>query len=227
MEETSTGQQNHCLRGQECDQPISEHSEEDDLFPIASLRRQSKSSSSASFLKVLGVGNVHRNASNASWPCLFICIGESQEESCALIWYFRRLACGSFFLSICRLTTSYNLKKFTSLEGLGHRNSPCEFLRKHFDQIEEVVRLRGIYEDSPARSVDCTFRFTKTMQRPRLYLKPGWLCISATYRTGARFFSYGIFVLRRQKVAERARTVQRAHRQTLIESNREHKLKRF
>ena len=111
MEETSTGQQNHCLRGQECDQPISEHSEEDDLFPIASLQRQSKSSSSASFLKVLGVGNVHRNASNASWPCLFICIGESQEESCALIWYFRRLACGSFFLSICRLTTSYKLKK--------------------------------------------------------------------------------------------------------------------
>lgn len=110
--ETSTGQRNQSLRGQEYNQPISEHSEEDDLFPIASLQRQSKSSSSASFLKVLGVGSVHRNASNASWlvqnsPYLVICIGESQEESCALIWYLRRLAYNSFFLSICRLTTSY------------------------------------------------------------------------------------------------------------------------
>lgn len=116
MEDTSTGQHNQSLRGQEYNQPISEHSEEDDLFPIASLQRQSKSSSSASFLKVLGVGNVHRNASNASWlvqnsPYLVICIGESQEESCALIWYLRRLAYNSFFLSICRLTTSYKSKK--------------------------------------------------------------------------------------------------------------------
>ena len=62
------------------------------------------------------------------------------------------------------------------------------------------------------------------MQRPRLYLKMWWLCIwkSATYQTGARFYSHGTFVLHRQKVAERARTVQRAHRQTLIKSNRQH-----
>lgn len=51
--------------------------------------------------------------------------------------------------------------------------TPLQIPPENIDQIQEVVRLRGVYENSPVRNVDCTVRFTITMQRPRIYLKPG------------------------------------------------------